>query len=134
MDTITPQQRSALMSKVRSKDTAPELTVRSFLHRAGLRFRLHRADLPGKPDIVLPSRKIAVFVHGCFWHRHANCRKATTPATNRRFWSQKFDANQARDRKTRLALRRLGWKVVVVWECQTRDSRSLSKKLVSFGI
>lgn len=122
MDTMTRAQRSALMSRIRGKDTRPELVVRSLLHRMGLRFRLHSPKLPGRPDIVLPSRKTVVFVHGCFWHRHARCRFATTPASNKEFWQAKFEANRARDRRNIAALRKLGWRVIVVWECQVGRS------------
>lgn len=110
------------MSGIRGKDTKPELTVRRFLHRAGLRFRLH-AKLPGKPDLVFPKYKTAVFVHGCFWHRHRGCRLATTPATNPVFWQEKFDANVHRDALVKKALSKLGWKVLVVWACELTDEK-----------
>lgn len=106
-----------MMSGIRGKDTKPERIVRSFLHRAGLRFRLH-AKLPGKPDLVLPKYHTVVFVHGCFWHRHAGCRYATTPSSNVAFWQGKFEANLRRDAKVSRQLRDLGWKVSVVWSCQ----------------
>ncbi len=106
------------MSRIRSGNTKPELIVRGLLHRMGFRFRVHRRDLPGKPDIVLPKYKTVIFVHGCFWHRHERCKKATMPATNREFWQDKFNANVARDQRNRDALRRAGWKVVVAWECR----------------
>lgn len=106
------------MQSVSSKDTGPELIVRSAAHRLGLRFRLHRKDLPGKPDLVFPRYRIALFVHGCFWHRHKGCRKASMPKSNRAFWSLKFDRNISRDRKNVLDLRRLGWRVVVIWQCE----------------
>src|SRR5258707_843105 len=111
MDTLTPEKRSKLMSRVRARDTRPELIVRSTLHRLGLRFRLHRNDLPGRPDIVLPRRRVAIFVHGCFWHRHAHCRKASTPANNRHFWLSKFRANRQRGRKKERDLRR-AWNAI----------------------
>ncbi len=127
MPFIDPQ-RSWLMSRVRGKDTAPELRLRSALHRSGFRYRLHAKDLPGKPDIVFRSRKIAIFVHGCFWHRHKGCRKTTTPRTRRRFWQLKFDQNIARDQRNRRALRRLGWIVITIWECQTKnEERALQR-------
>lgn len=119
-DTLTKPQRSALMAKIRSKDTKPELAVRSLLHRLGYRFRLHRRDLPGSPDIVLPKHRTVIFVHGCFWHRHAGCRHATTPATRARFWRLKFEGNMARDRRVKAALRRGGWRVVTIWECDVK--------------
>lgn len=129
MDRISKTRRSALMSKVRGAHTEPELVVRRVLHSLGLRFRLHRRDLPGRPDIVLASRKTVVFVHGCFWHRHARCRRATTPATNAAFWLAKFDANRKRDRRNRTQLRKLGWQVVVIWECETLRVGDLKRKL-----
>ncbi|WP_225897128.1 very short patch repair endonuclease [Brevundimonas goettingensis] len=107
------------MRKVRGKNTTPEIKVRSALHRAGYRFRLHRKDLPGSPDIVLPSRKAVVFVHGCFWHRHPGCRAASSPSTRADFWNAKFTRNVARDRENIQNLESLGWRVHVVWECET---------------
>jgi DNA mismatch endonuclease (patch repair protein) len=107
------------MAKVPRGDTKPELIVRRLLHALGLRFRLHGSDLPGRPDIVMPRWKTVVFVHGCFWHRHARCRRTTTPEDNFEFWQAKFQANRKRDRRTAASLRKLGWKVVVVWECET---------------
>ena len=127
MDTITPKQRSRLMARVRSKDTKPELFVRSLVHRLGFRFRLHRADLPGKPDIVLTRHKKIIFVHGCFWHRHGNCQRLSFPATNVKFWKAKFLANIERDRRNRRRLRLLGWKVLVVWECEIRTGAAARK-------
>lgn len=117
MDIFSPQKRSWNMSRIKSKDTAPEMRVRSALHRAGYRFRLHVKDLPGKPDIVLPKYKTVIFVHGCFWHRHKGCSKATTPSTNQEFWKKKFQQNVGRDKRNQAKLKKLGWKVVVVWEC-----------------
>ena len=111
------------MSGIRGKDTKPELVIRSFLHRAGLRFRLHARTIAGTPDIVLLGRRVAVFVHGCFWHRHAGCSRATNPKTNVAFWRAKFDENVRRDRRTNRALRRAGWRVITVWECQTSERR-----------
>lgn len=121
-DSLTPAQRSILMSRIRGKDTGPERAVRSLLHRMGYRFRLHGRDLPGSPDIVLPRLRTVVFVHGCFWHRHAGCRHASTPRTRARFWRLKFERNVERDGENRAALRRLGWRVVTVWECQVRTA------------
>lgn len=106
------------MSRIRGRDTAPELTLRSLLHRAGYRFRLHDRKLPGRPDIVLPKYKAAILVHGCFWHRHDGCSNATTPSTRRDFWQAKFDGNVARDRANEHRLRDLGWLGIVVWECE----------------
>lgn len=110
------------MSGISGKNTRPERIVRSFLHRSGLRFRLH-ANLPGKPDVVLPGYRTAVFVHGCFWHRHRGCPYAATPATNAAFWQEKFDANVRRDAVVRRDLRRAGWNVFVVWSCQLTQRR-----------
>jgi len=117
------------MRRVRSVDTQPEIEVRSLLHRLGFRFRLHRKDLPGKPDIVLPKHRAVVFVHGCFWHRHRGCKRASTPATRRDYWLPKFERNVARDRKNRRDLRRLGWNVVVVWECEIAALDRLARRL-----
>ena len=122
-------QRSALMSRVRGKDTKPEMVVRRLLHRLGYRFRLHRRDLPGSPDIVLPGRRAVVFVHGCFWHRHPGCRMASTPKTRTEFWLGKFARNVERDADHATALARTGWEVHVVWECETRAREVLAAKL-----
>jgi DNA mismatch endonuclease (patch repair protein) len=129
MDTLTVEQRSAVMSRVRSKHTRPEIQVRRLLHRLGFRFRVHRRDLPGIPDIVLPRFRTVVFVHGCFWHRHANCGKTTVPASNADFWAGKFLVNKRRDRRVKNELRRKGWRVVVVWECETLALGRLSNRL-----
>ena len=125
MDRITPDRRSFLMSQVRAKDTKPELVVRSFLHRNGFRFRLHVKSLPGTPDIVLPKYKTVIEIRGCFWHRHPGCRKATIPASNYTFWQDKFQQNVARDAKNDSALEALGWRVIVIWECQLRENETL---------
>ncbi len=130
-DTISKERRSWNMSRIRGKDTGPERAVRSLLHRMGYRFRLHRNDLPGKPDIVLPKYRTAIFVHGCFWHRHPRCRYAYTPKTRVKFWKNKFAENVARDRRAMRALRRLGWRVIVIWECEVSTGESLAKRLVS---
>ena len=118
-----------MMAGIRSKNTKPELLVRSWLHKQGLRFRLHAADLPGKPDLVFRKHQAVVFVHGCFWHRHRGCRYASTPSSNRRFWREKLDANVARDSKVRKNLRRLGWNVLTIWECQSRNPGQLGRLL-----
>jgi len=118
------------MRSVRGKDTTPEKVVRRLLHRLGFRFRLHRADLPGKPDIVLPKHRTVIFVHGCFWHRHRGCRHASMPATNQSYWREKFRKNQARDKKNRKRLEGDGWRVAIVWECETRDLSSLEKRML----
>jgi len=107
----------------------PELLVRSLLHRSGYRFRLHKAGLPGKPDIVLTKHKTVIFVHGCFWHRHSGCPDATTPKTRTAFWEKKFEENVARDKRTAIALRDLDWNVITVWECELKNAEKLLKRL-----
>ncbi|MCF7817046.1 MAG: very short patch repair endonuclease [Kiritimatiellales bacterium] len=129
MDSLTPEERSKLMGRIRGKNTKPELAVRSILHRAGYRFSLHRKDLPGKPDIVLRKYNTVVFVHGCFWHRHATCKTASTPKSNVEFWQAKFDRNVANDTKHRRALKKLGWKVVTVWECELKKPAKVLARL-----
>ncbi|CAN7311360.1 very short patch repair endonuclease [Bosea sp. LjRoot90] len=121
-DVHTPAQRSFNMSRIKGKDTQPEIWLRSLLHSAGFRFRLHRKDLPGRPDIVLPGSKVAVFVHGCYWHRHEGCKYTTTPSSNTQFWEQKFARTIERDAENIVALQNAGWKVVVAWECQLRSN------------
>lgn len=128
-DIVSKKQRSWNMSRIRSKHTTPELVVRSALHRKGLRFRLHQANLPGKPDIVLKKLRTVVFVDGCFWHRHHNCKFAYTPKARARFWASKFEGNVVRDRRVRQELRRLGWRICTIWECQTKDHRVLNRLL-----
>jgi len=118
------------MRRVRSTDTAPERRVRSLLHKLGFRFRLHRNDLPGKPDIVLPKHRAVVFVHGCFWHRHQGCPHATTPASRQEYWLPKFRRTMERDQRNQNELRQQGWKVVVVWECEMKNASSLVSDLV----
>lgn len=128
--TITAStQRSELMSRIRSKNTGPELAVRQMLHAMGLRFRLHRRDLAGKPDIVLPRHKLAIFVHGCFWHQHANCRLASKPKTRTEYWEPKLSGNVRRDEEARVSLASLGWGVEVIWECVIRDREQLAGRL-----
>lgn len=131
MDRLTTERRSWNMSRIRGKDTRPELVVRSVLHSLGFRFRLHRKDLPGNPDIVLPRHSVVVLVHGCFWHRHRGCRFAYTPKSNLAFWTEKFKQNVARDAHNTSDLRRLGWRVVLVWECQTGDRAALAQLLTA---
>lgn len=126
---LSPEQRSWNMSRIRSKNTKPEIMVRSILHRMGYRFRLHRKDLPGKPDIVLPKYKTVIFVHGCFWHHHKGCRRGNIPKSNTDYWIPKIEKNKKRDRKHRAALRKLGWNVLTVWECEVNSIEKLSKKL-----
>jgi len=130
MDHLDPDQRSFNMAKIRSKDTGPELLVRRVAHRLGLRFRLHRKDLPGRPDLVLPRRGLTVFVHGCFWHRHEACARASLPLTRRDFWESKFARTIERDARQREELERLGWRVLVLWECELRDTAALETRLL----
>lgn len=128
-DHLTPEKRSWNMAQIKGKNTKPEILVRSMLHRAGYRFSLHRKDLPGKPDIVLPKYRTVIFVHGCFWHRHKNCKYATTPGTNVEFWQKKFERNVSNDRKHSRELRRLGWHVITVWECQLKKPDRVFRRL-----
>jgi DNA mismatch endonuclease (patch repair protein) len=130
-DTHTPQQRRANMQAVRSKNTAPELLVRSTAHRLGFRFRLHRKDLSGTPDLVFPSRKRVIFVHGCFWHGH-RCSRGSLPSSNIEFWQEKIRKNRERDSKAEEELRKNGWKVLTVWECETKDRSTLVGKICRF--
>lgn len=118
MDIWSRKKRSEVMSRIRSKNTKPELAVRSFLHRLGFRFRLHRRDLPGCPDIILPKYKVLIFVHGCFWHLHEGCRDGTIPKTQHEKWKAKLERNVARDKQNIKELKKLGWKVIVIWECE----------------
>lgn len=131
MDSLTPERRSQLMSRVGQKNTAPELIVRRIAHSLGYRFRLHRRELPGTPDLVFPRLRKAIFVHGCFWHRHLGCRLASTPKSRSEFWEPKFVANVERDRLKEEQLRAAGWGVLVIWECETRDPRQLAERLQS---
>src|SRR5438067_12384566 len=121
-DRLTPERRSWNMSRIRCKNTSPEMRVRSLLHRMGFRFRLHGKKLPGRPDVVLAKYKTVIFVHGCFWHRHQGCKNCTTPTNRREWWLAKLNGNAARDRLHAVSLRKLGWRVIVVWECQTEKS------------
>ena len=128
-DRFSPEKRSWVMSRVRSRDTVPERLVRSFLHRRGFRFRLHVSALPGTPDIVLPKYRTVVFVNGCFWHGHARCRRAALPKTRTAFWRKKIALNVSRDRAAIKRLATAGWRVLVVWTCQIDDGKSLEKLL-----
>lgn len=126
-DIVDKATRSRMMAGIAGKDTRPEVAVRRSLHAAGFRFRLHRRNLPGRPDIVLPKYRTVVFVHGCFWHRHPGCRFATTPGTRRQFWTRKFQENVSRDRRQLAELRRAGWRVAVVWECEATSAARLRR-------
>jgi len=129
MDIVSPDRRSQMMRRIRGKDTLPELLVRKIAHRLGYRFRLHVPDLPGRPDLVFPRRKVALFVHGCFWHRHDYCRYAYSPKSNIEFWGNKFQNNVARDKRVQGELEAMGWKVAIIWECETVDLASVAEKL-----
>lgn len=130
-DQFSTEERSAIMRRVRSVDTAPELRVRQIVHGLGFRFRLHSQGLPGTPDLVLAGRKKVVFVHGCYWHQHS-CDGAKRPATNRRYWNRKLDKNIERDKKNLRLLRRQGWRVLTVWECELRKPERLQRRLLRF--
>lgn len=131
-DKLSPEQRSAVMARIRGRGTEPELIVRRLCHSLGYRFRLHRRDLPGTPDIVFPARRKVIFVHGCWWHRH-NCHLGRrAPKSRLDYWLPKFARNVARDKQNRTELRRFGWSVLVVWECQTRRRVSLAARVRKF--
>jgi len=132
MDTVSKEKRSEIMSKVRGKNTAPERTVRSLLHSLGFRFRLYRQDLPGKPDIVLPKYKTAVFVNGCFWHGH-DCKLARLPKSNIEYWHNKISRNKSRDTRVVQQLRELGWNVYVIWECEIKNIPRLKQLLLTIN-
>lgn len=131
-DSISKARRSANMRAVRGRNTRPEILVRQIAFGLGYRFRLHRADLPGKPDIAFPGRQKAIFVHGCFWHQHKGCRRATVPKSNRGFWRKKLGRNIARDAMQLAAIRKRGWRALVVWECEIKNKRRLAAKMKSF--
>jgi DNA mismatch endonuclease (patch repair protein) len=130
MDRLTKDARSALMKKVRARDTKPELQVRRLAHKLGLRFRIQRSDIAGKPDLVLPKYRIAMFVHGCFWHRHPGCLRASTPSTNTDHWLRKFERNTARDAVVATSLRQEGWKQVIIWECELKDLNAVERRIL----
>lgn len=120
MDVVDSATRSRIMAGIRSKDTKPEMSVRKFLHAKGFRYRLHARTLPGSPDLVLPKYRVAIFVHGCFWHRHRDCRYSATPVSNIAKWDLKFRTNIERDERNQTELKAAGWRVIVVWECELR--------------
>jgi len=128
-DVFDAAKRSAVMRRVKDKDTSPEIVVRKALTALGARYRLHRKDLPGKPDVVMPGRRLALFVHGCFWHGHDCARGARVPKTNRDYWVGKVGRNRARDEKSRAALAALGWRVETIWECELKDAEALRRRL-----
>lgn len=133
MDTLSSAQRSERMSLVRSKNTKPEMAVRSIVHHLGFRYRLHRRDLPGNPDLAFPGRHKLIFVHGCFWHRHGTrCPLTRLPKSRLSFWVPKLEQNKKRDDKNRRRLRAAGWKVLVIWECQLKEKETLAKRIFTF--
>lgn len=132
VDVFSPSKRSAIMSRIRARDTGPERVVRSLIHKHGYRFRLHCPDLPGTPDIVLPRHRKIIFVHGCFWHGHKGCRRGRLPKSNAGFWHAKITGNVKRDGRALRQLRRLGWQVLVVWECWLQDNAQLNAHVLRF--
>lgn len=132
MDIFDKSKRSWIMSQIKSKDTKPEILVRSIVHKLGFRFRKHKSDLPGKPDIVLVKHRKIIFVHGCFWHSHKKCDRSSRPQSNKSFWSEKLDKNIARDKKTKRDLRLQGWKVLIVWTCETKNIYKLQNKIANY--
>jgi len=129
MDKLTRSQRSALMARIKGKNTMPEMLVRSAAHRLGLRFSLHRKDLKGSPDIVFPKHHTVVFVHGCFWHQHAGCRRASVPTSRADYWKAKLARNKERDAQAAVELKAAGWRVAVIWECDVKNADKLNAKL-----
>lgn len=129
MDHVTSEKRRFIMQQVKQKNTGPEMAVRSLLHRLGYRFRIHRKDLPGTPDIVFPSRRLAIFVHGCFWHGH-ECKKGHAPKSRLTYWLPKIEGNKQRDHRNQTGLIEAGWQVEVVWQCETSDVEALKEKLI----
>ena len=130
-DIVNAARRSEIMSRIKGRNTKPELIVRRIAHGLGFRFRLHRGDLPGSPDMVFPRYRTVVFVHGCFWHRHHGCRYAYRPKSRIQFWTKKFEENVARDTRNEMALRDLGWRVLVIWECETKDKAAIRAQLLA---
>lgn len=131
-DTLTPGERSERMSRVRNKDTKPEMRVRRMVHAMGYRYRLHYGGLPGRPDMVFPERKKVIFVHGCFWHRHTGCSRCRMPKSRLEFWEPKLEKNRLRDLENQAKLKELGWDVLVVWECETEEAAGLPGNIMCF--
>ncbi|RON24082.1 very short patch repair endonuclease [Pseudomonas lini] len=128
-DIVTPEQRSRLMAQIKGKNTKPELIIRSLCHEMGLRFRLHRKDLPGTPDLVFPRYRLCIFVHGCFWHRHIGCKYSHTPKSRHEFWSKKFNSNATRDEQSINKLKLMDWRVEVIWECELKDIDRIEERI-----
>ena len=129
VDIVSKEKRSWNMSRIAGRETGPELVVRRTAHRMGFRFRLYRKNLPGTPDLVFPKHRLAVFVHGCYWHRHDGCRLAYSPKSRVEFWTKKFKQNVERDSRNQSLLRELGWRILVIWECETRDVKIVEDRL-----
>ena len=129
MDTVSKEVRSRNMSAIRSKNTNPETVVRSLLFALGYRYRLHKKDLPGKPDIILKKHNTVIFVHGCFWHQHKECKRANIPKSNKKYWIPKLERNVERDKINKRELNKLGWNVITIWECETKDSGKITAEL-----
>jgi len=132
MDKLSPERRSANMARIRSKNTSPEITLRTLVHGLGCRFRLHRKDLPGKPDLVFLSRKKVIFVHGCFWHQHPECREGRVPGSRLEYWEPKLLRNKQRDAAAQAALKKLGWRCLIVWECELRNTAAVLRRVKRF--
>lgn len=128
-DIVSSSKRAEMMSSVKQRHTKPEIAVRKILHSLGFRFRLHRKDLPGSPDIVLPKFRTVIFVHGCFWHQHKNCSKSRRPSSNQDYWNTKLDENISRDERKEKELSKLGWRIITIWQCEIRDLKTLTPKL-----
>lgn len=131
-DILSPEARSARMRLIRSKNTNPELAVRRLIHSLGYRYRLHHRKLPGKPDLVFAGRKKAIFVHGCFWHRHEGCRYDRPPKSKLDYWKPKLEGNQQRDRENQAKLREMGWTILVIWECEAEKPDTIVDRIVTF--
>lgn len=132
MDTLTKSERSRRMALIRGKDTKPEIAVRKLIHSMGYRYRLHRADIPGKPDLVFGPRRKVIFIHGCFWHCHSGCKNARMPKSKIEFWKPKLESNAKRDKRVRWLLRKQGWKTMTIWECEVKDERRLRSAVRKF--
>jgi len=130
-DIFSQNKRSDIMSNIGNKDTKPELRIRSLLHQMGYRFRLHRKDLPGKPDIVLPKYKTVIFIHGCYWHRHTCKKGRSTPTSNREFWEEKFSKNIERDKRNLVELKNIGWNIITIWQCELKNMEKIQSRLKS---
>ena len=132
VDTVSTEERSRIMSRIRSMDTKPEMAVRRILHGLGYRYRLHRSDLPGRPDLTFPSRRKVIFVNGCFWHNHQGCEMARIPSSNRDYWQTKFEKNRSRDKRNLALLKRVGWTPFTIWECELSKPAALTEKMIAF--